>query len=87
VSATMSNQTTIMNFIKDELIEDDGFVLTENTSLFKNRVLDSLNLISLISFLEKMYQCKINQSEVIFDNLDTVANMIAFMDRKKHGRG
>ena len=78
----MNNQKTIMNYIADELIEDESLTLTENTSLFKHRTLDSLNLISLISFLEKTYNFKITSSEVNFENMDTVANICAFIDQK-----
>jgi acyl carrier protein len=79
----MDNQKIIMNYIVDELIEDESFTLTENTSLFKIRTLDSLNLVSLISFLEKTFDLKITSSEVIFENMDTVANICAFIKKKK----
>lgn len=79
----MNNQKTIMNYIADELIEDESLTLTESTSLFKNRTLDSLNLISLISFLEKTYDFKITSSEVNFENMDTVVNICAFIEKKK----
>jgi acyl carrier protein len=78
----MNNQTLIMNYIIDELIEDESIELTETTSLFKNRVLDSLNLIALISFLEKTFDCKIDPSEVKFENMDTVANIGLFIEKK-----
>lgn len=78
----MNNQTNITNYIIDELIEDETLTLTETTSLFKNRTLDSLNLISLISFLEKTYSFKIASSEVNFENMDTIANICAFIEKK-----
>ena len=79
----MDNQKIIMNYIVDELIEDESLLLTDDTSLFRNRTLDSLNLISLISFLEKTFDIKINSSEVVFENMDTVDNICAFIKKKK----
>ena len=79
----MDNQTIIINFIIDELLEDESISLTGTTSLFQERILDSLNLVSLISYLEETFNCKIDPSEVNFENMDTVTNMLAFIEKKK----
>lgn len=78
----MNNEQKIIDFIIDELLEDEDEEITPQSSLFKDRILDSLNLLSLISFLENTYDVKIATSEVNFENLDTVANMEAFLGKK-----
>ena len=72
----------IITFIDDELLDDPDVELDENTSLFQDRVLDSLNLVMLIGHLEKTYNIKIKSSEVSIDNLDSVSKMIEFIQRK-----
>jgi len=78
----MDKAQTIIEFIKDELLDDDDVEIALETSLFQDRILDSLNLITLISFLEKTFNIKINTTEVIIENLDSVGNMVAFLGRK-----
>ena len=72
----------IIEYIKDELLDDDEIEINENTSLFRDKVLDSMSLVELISFLEENYEIKVLPMEIIFENLDTVSNMIQFMERK-----
>ena len=77
----MDRKELIINYIKDELLDED-IVLTEETSMFQTRILDSLNLLALISFVEKEFSIKVNSSEINLENLDTVSNILNFLDRK-----
>ena len=77
----MTNAEEIILFINDELL-DEPEDIGEETSLFQDRILDSLNLVMLIGFLEEKFEIKIKTSEVSIDNLDTVAKMIAFIKKK-----
>ena len=78
----MSTKETIKDFIENDLIEDDDVEINEETSLFREQLLDSLNLLSLIAFIEKQFQIKISPSEVSIDNIDTINNIAAFVERK-----
>ena len=81
----MSNAESIITYIKDELLEDEDVDITIETSLFRDKLLDSLSLLSLISFIEKTFSIKISTSEVSIDNLDTVSSILNFVDRKVSG--
>lgn len=81
----MAREEEIIEFIKEDLLDDPDEEVTLETSLFEERLLDSLNLIALISFLEKKHSIKINPSEVNVDNLDTVLRIISFLDKKQAG--
>lgn len=72
----------IKEYIEDELLEDDEFELSNSMSLFKERVLDSLNLLALISFLESEANIKIDSSEISLENIDSIDLMVAFVARK-----
>ena len=78
----MSKKEDIINFIKEDLLDDPDKELDLETSLFEERLLDSLNLITLITHLEKTYGIKITPAEVNIDNLDSVGKMLAFLERK-----
>ncbi len=72
----------ILEFIQNELIDDLDTELSVDMSLFQDRLLDSLNMVSLMNFLEKTFGIDINTSEVTLENLDSVQKMIAFVQKK-----
>jgi acyl carrier protein len=78
----MDRGETILSYILKELADDLDLKITKETSLFQDRVLDSLNLVALINFMEKTFDIKIRPSEVNIENLDSVSNMLKFLDKK-----
>jgi acyl carrier protein len=78
----VSDADVILEFIRDELLEDDVDV-DEDTSLFRDQLLDSMNLTSLIAFLEQTFAIKIKAMDIVYENLDTVRHMLAFIERKR----
>ena len=81
----MVSSEKILTFIRDELLDDDEVVITAETSLFQGRVLNSLSLVTLVVFLEDTFGIKVNTYDVTIENLDSVVNMLAFIDKKIHG--
>jgi acyl carrier protein len=81
----MSDVEIILDFLREEVEEDlpDDVELDENTSLFREQLLDSMNLTSLITFLEETFRIKIGAIDIVFENLDSVTDMVAFIARKR----
>jgi acyl carrier protein len=80
----MTDAETILEFIRDEADLDDEEVSVD-TSLFRDQLLDSMNLTALIAFLEETFAIKVRPMDVVFENLDTVNHMLAYIARKKAG--
>ena len=78
----MDPRVTILEFVKDELLDDPDTEVAYDTSLFQDRLLDSLNLVSLMAFLEKTFGIKINTAEVTLEHLDSIQNMSEFLEKK-----
>jgi acyl carrier protein len=78
----MSDAETILEFIRDEADLDEDEV-TADTSLFRDQLLDSMNLTALIAFLEEAFHIKVKPMDIVFENLDTVNHMLAFIARKR----
>lgn len=76
----MDKKKTVLDFIFEELLDGDD--INYETSLFKDNILDSLNLLSLVSFLEKTFNIKINASEINYENLDSIENIANFLSKK-----
>jgi acyl carrier protein len=82
----MADAETILEFIRDEADLDDGEVGLD-TSLFRDQLLDSMNLTSLIVFLEETFSIKVKPMDIVYENLDTVNHMLAYIARKQAADG
>lgn len=68
------------------LFTDDPSKLADAESLMKSGVMDSTGILELIMFLEETYGIKVNDDEMLPENLDSVDNAIAYVQRKQGGR-
>lgn len=51
-------------------------------SLVDAGIIDSMGILELISHLEDYYHIKVNDDELVPENLDTIANVRAFLEKK-----
>jgi acyl carrier protein len=80
----MSDADTILEFIRDEASDlPEAAKIDVDTSLFRDQLLDSMTLTALITFLEEEFAIKIGAMDIVFENLDTVNHMLAFIARKR----
>jgi acyl carrier protein len=82
----VSEADEILQFIRDELVEASTDRIDFATPLFRTHVLDSLNLLSLITFLEERFEIKVHATEIVFENFDTVNHLVAFLEDKRAAR-
>ncbi len=57
--------------------------LDESQSLIALGVLDSIAVLSLVTFLEDAFGIAVDDDDVTPENLDTIANLAAFVARKR----
>jgi len=62
---------TVKEFIASDLLLD-AVEIDNETSLFQGRLIDSMNLVQLLAFLESTFAIKIPTYAVTVENLDTV---------------
>ena len=80
----MSDADTILEFLRDEAVDlPKAVTIDADTSLFKDQLLDSMSLTNLMTFLEDEFAIRIGAMDVVFENLDTVNHMLAFIARKR----
>ncbi len=79
----MSDAETILEFVAEEADLPDARQLDADTSLFRDQLLDSMSLTALIAFLEETFAIRIRPMDIVFENLDTVNHMLAFIARKR----
>lgn len=82
----MSNiKTKIRVFVVQNFLfgQDDG--LTDDDSFLEKGVIDSTGVIELVAHLEETYGIKVNDAELVPENLDSINSVCAFLQRKITG--
>ncbi|MEX0715510.1 MAG: acyl carrier protein [Planctomycetaceae bacterium] len=73
----------IRGFIGENfLFGEDANRLGADESLVQQGIIDSTGVLELVTFLEADFQVKIADDELVPQNLDTIHNLVAFIERK-----
>lgn len=73
----------IRNYIIEAFLfgQDDG--LADEASFLEKGILDSTGVLELVAHIESTYGIKVNDDELLPDNLDSISAICDFIDRKK----
>ena len=69
--------------LSNYLFTDDESKLVDAESLMQNGTMDSTGILELIMFLEETFGIKVGDDEMIPTNLDSVVNVVSFVERKQ----
>jgi acyl carrier protein len=72
----------IIDFITSNFLFDAQASLDEKESLLETGVIDSTGVLELIAFIEETYGIKIEDEEIIPENLDTILDISFFIKQK-----
>jgi acyl carrier protein len=73
----------VTQFIKNNfLFNDQKENINENISLYENGIVDSTGVLEVVDFLEEKFGIKIEDDELVPDNLDSIKKMSKFVQRK-----
>ena len=72
--------------LENFMFSNDESALNSEESLLEKGVIDSTGVMELVAFLEDEYKFRINDDELVPENLDSVRNIVAFVD-SKHASG
>jgi len=91
VNSTASPQSLeqeVRRFVVENFLfgEDDGSLQLED-SFLDSGVIDSTGVLELVTFLEQQYEIKIDDTELVPDNLDSISRVSSFIRRKQNGHG
>jgi len=72
----------IKTFIIENFLfgSEDG--LKDETSFLEEGIIDSTGILELVTFLEEEFSIAIEDEELVPENLDSINNVTAFMERK-----
>lgn len=64
----MTEQEALLKFIHTTLLRDEGVEVGVETLLFENRLLDSMNILQLIGYVESRLGRRIDEDEIVMAN-------------------
>lgn len=71
--------------LENFLFTDDQSELNDDDSFLEKEIIDSTGILEVIEFLEEEAGIKVEDEELIPDNLDSVDKIVSFVDRKLNG--
>lgn len=76
------HEPDVRRFLTDQFLFGDSRPLERDVSLFNQGIIDSTGVLELINYLEEHFGIKVQDDELLPENLDTIGNICAFLERK-----
>ena len=73
----------IRQFVVETFLFGQAGSLTDETSFLEQGIVDSTGVLELVAHLEKTYAIKVQDDELVPDNLDSINAIAAFLAKKK----
>ncbi len=69
--------------LENHLFTDDENRLKDADSFLETGILDSTGIMELILFIEESQNLKVTDDEMVPENLDSIDNLVAYIERKQ----
>jgi acyl carrier protein len=79
----MEVNAVIRQFIVENFLFGEDGNLKDETSFLESGIIDSTGILELVSYLEETFGISVEDEELIPENLDSVANVVAYLGKKK----
>jgi acyl carrier protein len=79
----MDQKSEIRSFIEQNYLFSSEGTLSDSDSLLQKGIVDSTGILELISFLEEKFGIAINDDELLPANLDSIENIVNFLEKKR----
>lgn len=74
----------IKSFISENILfTDDGYPYKNEDSFLENGIVDSMNVMEIVAYVEDTYSIKIEDNEIVPANFDSVASISNFIRSKQ----
>ena len=79
----MTTTEKIRNYIRDNFLFGNATGMTDDGSLLEAGIVDSTGAMELVSFLESEFGIRMDDRDLVPENLDSIAAMAAFVTRRQ----
>jgi acyl carrier protein len=77
-----NNNKKIKDFIVENFLYGSDEDLQDDTSFLEEGIIDSTGVLELVEFLEEEFEIAVDDEELIPENLDSINNVAAYLQRK-----
>jgi acyl carrier protein len=78
----MTHEPEIRKFLAEKFLFGDETPLNADASLLEAGIIDSTGVLELIAHLEEHFKIKVRDDELVPENLDSIASICAFVEKK-----
>jgi acyl carrier protein len=79
----MTPEEVVRNHIaKNILFNNKGYPYPDEASFLENGIIDSMNVMELISFVEENFHVEVADEDIVPDNFDSVSKIGAYVRRR-----
>jgi acyl carrier protein len=79
----MEIKDQIRSFLATNFYVPEPAALDDDASLLDQGLIDSTGVLEVIEYLEATFEVKVEDAEILPENLDSVERIVAFVQRKK----
>jgi acyl carrier protein len=79
-------RTKVTHFIFDKFPLARKRQLNDDASLLETGIVDSIGILEIVTFLEQEFAVRVEDDDLVPENLGTIANITSFVTRKSDGR-
>ena len=72
----------ISSFVNDYFVKDTGILVRYDTSFLDEGIIDSTGVMELVAYIELTFKIKIEDEEIIPDNIDSINKIVNFVQAK-----
>ena len=79
----MDVKETIREFIADQFLKGGGVTtISDEASFLEEGIIDSVGVLELVAFIEETFGLRVEDEELIPENLDSVDRLVVFVRSK-----
>jgi acyl carrier protein len=75
----------VRNFITENFLFGEEKKVADTDSFLENGIIDSTGVLEVVSFVEDTFNIKVKDEEMIPENLDSISNLVSFINKKQNG--
>ena len=64
------------------LFSDKGYPYPDDASFLNEGIIDSMNMLQVVTFVEKHYRISVDDEDITPDNFDSVSRLAAYIRKK-----
>ncbi|WP_322507818.1 acyl carrier protein [Anaerolinea sp.] len=66
------------------LFSSNGFPYPDDASFLENGIVDSMNVLEIVMFVEEKFGIKVEDAEIIPENFDSVTQLASYIRKKQN---